>query len=97
VQVVPIGFSVHEVPLQMFGATQSVADVAAVQVVRHAPAVMSQVYFPHGVDVAGLQTPGPLHTRADAAVVALVQVAPAHGVPLTCFRQRLLRSLFQSR
>jgi hypothetical protein len=86
VQAVPTGLSVQMFALQMFGATQSVVAVAAVQLFRQAPVAVLQVYFPHGVDVAGLQTPAPLHTRADAAVVELVQVAPAHGVPLTCFR-----------
>jgi len=86
VQAVPMGLSVQMLALQMLGDTQSVVAVAAVQLERQAPVVALQVYFPQGVDVAGLQTPAPLHTRADAAVVALVQVAPAHGVPLTCFR-----------
>jgi hypothetical protein len=86
VQAVPIGLSVQLPALQMLGATQSVATVATVQRVRQAPVFVSQVYFPQGVGVAALQTPAPLHTRAEAAVVPLVQVAAAHCVPLTCFR-----------
>jgi hypothetical protein len=41
---VPIGLSVHLPALQTFGATQSVAAVAVVQLVLHALVVMSQVY-----------------------------------------------------
>ena len=70
--------------LQMLGATQSVA--AVVQLVRQAPAVVSQVYFPHGLDVAAPQTPAPLQVRADRATVALEHIGAAHWVPLTCLR-----------
>jgi hypothetical protein len=86
VQAAPLGLSVQMLALQMFGATQSAACVATAQPVRHEPDAMSQVYFPHAVAVAAPQTPAPSHTRADAAVVVLVQVAAAHCVPLTCFR-----------
>ena len=64
--------------LQMFGATQSVA--AVVQVVRHAPAVVSQVYLPHAVGAAAPQTPAPSHVRADSAVVELMHIGGAHCV-----------------
>jgi len=87
VHVEPIGLSVQEVPLQMLGATQSVIDVAAVQVVRHAPAVMSQVYFPHGNVVAARQTPAPSQVRCDSAVTVSIQVDAAHCVPAMYLRQ----------
>src|SRR4051812_42450811 len=70
--------------LQMFGATQSVA--AVMQVVRHAFAVVSQVYLPHGLDVAAPQTPAPSQVRGDSAVVAFMHVGGAHCVPLTYLR-----------
>ena len=69
VHAAPVGLSVQMLALQMFGATQSVA--AVVQLVRQAPAVVSQVYLPHGLDVAAPQTPAPLQVRADSAIVAL--------------------------
>ena len=56
------------------------------QPVRHAPDAMSQVYLPHAVMVAALQTPAPSQTRAETAVVVLEHIAAAHCVPLTCFR-----------
>jgi hypothetical protein len=85
--VVPIGLSVQMLALHMLGATQSAAWVVTVQPVRQAPPAMSQVYLPQGVEVAAPHTPAPSHTRADAAVVVLVQTAAAHCVPLTCLRQ----------
>ncbi len=84
VHAVPIGLSVQVLALQMLGATQSVA--AVVQVVRHAFAVVSQVYLPHKVGAAAPQTPAPSHVRDDKAVVAFVHIGPAHCVPLTCLR-----------
>ena len=72
VHAAPVGLSVQMLALQMLGATQSVA--AVVQLVRQAPAVVSQVYFPHGLDVAAPQTPAPLHVRADRAIVALEHI-----------------------
>jgi len=86
VHAVPIGLSVQMLALQMLGATQSAAAVVTVQLVRQAPDAMSQVYFPQAVAVAAPHTPAPSHTRADAAVVVLVQVAGAHCVPVTCLR-----------
>ena len=86
VQAVPVGLSVQALALQMLGATQSTACVVTVQPVRHAPDAMSQVYFPHAVEVAATQTPAPSHTRADAVVVVLVHIAAAHCVPLMCLR-----------
>jgi hypothetical protein len=71
--------------LQMLGATQSVA--AVVQVVRHAPAVVSQVYLPHRVGAAAPQTPAPSQVRCDRAVVEFMHVGAAHCVPLTNLRQ----------
>jgi hypothetical protein len=85
VHAVPIGLSVQMLALQMLGATQSVA--AVMQVVRHAFAVVSQVYFPHGVVVAAPQTPAPSHVRGDRAVVEFMHAGAAHCVPLTNLRQ----------
>jgi hypothetical protein len=84
VHAVPIGLSVQMLALQMFGATQSVA--AVVQVVRHAPAVASQVYLPHGFGAAAPQTPAPSHVRADRAVVAFMHIDGAHCVLLLNLR-----------
>ena len=84
VHAAPVGLSVQMLALQMLGATQSVA--AVVQLVRQAPAVVSQVYLPHGLDVAAPQTPAPLQVRADRAIVALEHIGAAHWVPLTCLR-----------
>jgi hypothetical protein len=84
VHAVPIGLSVQMLALQMLGATQSVA--AVVQVVRHAFAVGSQVYLPHGAVVAAPQTPAPSHVRGDRAVVEFMHIGAAHCVPLTNFR-----------
>ena len=69
-QAVPIGLSVQTPPLQMFGATQSVAAVAVVQLARQALAVVSQVYLPQGSVVAARQTPAPSQVRDDSAVTA---------------------------
>jgi hypothetical protein len=84
VHAAPLGLSVQMLALQMLGATQSVA--AVVQLVRQAPVVVSQVYFPHGLDVAAPQTPAPLQVRADKATVELEHIGAAHWVPLTCLR-----------
>jgi hypothetical protein len=84
VHAAPFGLRVQMLALQMLGAMQSVA--AVVQLVRQAPAVVSQVYFPHGLDVAAPQTPAPLHVRADRAIVVLEHMGGAHWVPLTCLR-----------
>jgi hypothetical protein len=84
VQAAPIGLSVQALALQMFGATQSVAPV---QVVRQAPAVVSQVYRPHGCGVAARQTPAPSQVRASNPVVALMHIGGPHCVPVMCRRQ----------
>lgn len=84
VHAAPVGLRVQMLALQMLGATQSVA--AVVQLVRQAPAVVSQVYFPHELDVAAPQTPAPLHVRADRATVELEHIDAAHWVPATCLR-----------
>jgi len=86
VQAVPIDLSVHTPPLQMLGATQSVVAVAVVQVVRQAPAVVSQVYLPHGRDAAARQTPAPSQVRADNAVVEFMHAAAPHTVVVPYLR-----------
>jgi hypothetical protein len=86
VHAVPIGLSVHNPPLQMLGATQSVAAVAVVQVVRQAPAVVSQVYLPHGSEEAARQTPAPSQVRAASAVVEFMHAAAPHTVVVPYFR-----------
>ena len=83
---VPIGLSVQMPALQMLGATQSVAAVAVVQLVRQLPPVVSQVYFPHIVVVAAAQAPAPSHVRPDRAVVEFMHMDGAHCVPLMCLR-----------
>jgi hypothetical protein len=78
----PVGLRVQAPPLQMLGATQSVVEVAVVQLVRQAPAVMSQVYFPHGTAVAVPQVPAPSQARGESAVVVFMHVGLPHCVPL---------------
>jgi hypothetical protein len=85
VHAAPAGLSVQMFALQMLGATQSVA--AVVQLVRQAPAVVSQVYLPHAMAVAARQTPAPSQVRTDRPVVAFMHVAAPHCVPSACFRQ----------
>jgi hypothetical protein len=84
VHAAPIGFSVQALPLQMLGVTQS--GVLA-QVVRQAPAVVSQVYRPHGCGVAARQTPAPSQVRASNPVVAFMHIGAPHWVPAMCRRQ----------
>jgi hypothetical protein len=83
VHAAPVGFRVQLPALQTLGARQS---ASAVQVVRQAAPAASHLYFPHGPVVAAPQTPAPSHARDDVNVDP-VQLAAAHDVPMTYFRQ----------
>jgi hypothetical protein len=82
VHVAPFGFFPQLPVMQVFGDTQS---VVVVQSTRHA-LLVPHWYGSQPEESAGRQRPAPSHVR-EVVRVDPTQVAAAHSVPATCWRQ----------